>query len=168
VKVGYYPTFLIKKMKRKEIEEKVNKIIKPVLDALSVELVDVEFKKEPAGWVLRVYIDKENGVDLDTCQKVSEAVNPLLDAEDLIPTRYFFEVSSPGVERPLKRKEDYKKFVGEEVFVSTFSPVGSRRKFKGKLREALEEKFILECEGKLYEVDYDNVSKAHLVVEIEF
>lgn len=143
-------------------------MIEPLLKALSVELVDVEFKREPAGWVLRIYIDKEGGVDLDTCQRVSEAVDPLLDAEDIIPMRYFFEVSSPGIERPLKRKEDYKKFVGEEIFVNTFSPLNSRRKFKGRLKEALEEKFILECEGKLYEIDYDNVSKAHLVVEIKF
>lgn len=144
------------------------KMVEPVLESLSVELVDVEFKKEPAGWVLRLYIDKEGGVDLNTCQEVSEALNPLLDVEDLIPTRYFFEVSSPGIERPLKRKEDYRKFVGEEVFVNTFSPVDSRRKFKGRLKEALEEKFVVECEGKLYEIDYENVSKAHLVVEIQF
>lgn len=143
-------------------------IAEPVLESLSVELVDVEFKKEPAGWVLRLYIDKEGGVDLNTCQEVSEALNPLLDAEDLIPTRYFFEVSSPGIERPLRRKEDYRKFVGEEVFVNTFSPVDSRRRFKGRLKEALGEKFVIECEGKLYEIDYENVSKAHLVVEIQF
>ncbi len=144
------------------------KIAEPVLESLSVELVDVEFKKEPAGWVLRLYIDKEGGVDLNTCQEVSEALNPLLDAEDLIPTRYFFEVSSPGIERPLRRREDYRKFVGEEVFVNTFSPVDSRRRFKGRLKEALAEKFVIECEGKLYEIDYENVSKAHLVVEIQF
>jgi ribosome maturation factor RimP len=155
-------------MKRREIEKKVMKIAEPVLESLSVELVDVEFKKEPAGWVLRLYIDKEGGVDLNTCQEVSEALNPLLDAEDLIPTRYFFEVSSPGIERPLRRREDYRKFVGEEVFVNTFSPVDSRRRFKGRLKEALAEKFVIECEGKLYEIDYENVSKAHLVVEIQF
>ncbi len=144
------------------------KIAAPVLESLSVELVDVEFKREPAGWVLRLYIDKEGGVDLNTCQEVSEVLNPLLDAEDLIPIRYFFEVSSPGVERPLRRKEDYRKFVGEEVFVNTFSPVDSRRRFKGRLKEASAEKFVIECEGKLYEIDYENVSKAHLVVEIQF
>ena len=155
-------------MRRKEIEEKVTKIVEPVLEDLGVELVDVEFKKEPMGWVLRLYLDKEGGVDLNTCQEVSEAISPLLDAEDPIPTRYFLEISSPGIERPLKRKKDFKRFAGSKVFVSTYAPVEGRRKFKGVLKGAREEDFVVDCEGRDYQISYDNVAKAHLVVDIKF
>lgn len=155
-------------MKRKEIEKLVEQIIEPVLEELGIELVDLEFKREPKGWVLRFYIDKEDGVDLAICQEVSEVISPILDEADPVPYSYYLEVSSPGIERVIKKASDFKRFQGSKIFVSTLAPVDERRRFKGTLKEAFEDRFLIECGGKEYIIDYGNVAKAHLVVDINF
>ena len=89
--------------KRESYEEKTEMLIKPIIDANKVELFDVEFVKEGSDWYLRVFIDKEGGVTIEDCQNVSRAFNEILDKEDYIDSEYIFEVSSPGLTRPLKK-----------------------------------------------------------------
>lgn len=146
----------------------IEQLVEPVLEDLGVELVDLEYKREPKGWVLRFYIDKEDGVSLATCQEVSEVISPILDDADPIPYSYYLEVSSPGIERVVKKASDFKKFQGSKIFVNTLAPVDKRRRFSGTLKEAFEDGFLIECEGREYAIDYGNVAKAHLVVDINF
>lgn len=152
----------------REIEEKVEKIIEPYIKEMGVELYGVKFFSTPAGRVLRVYIDRQGGVDLETCEKVSVRVSPLLDLEDPIPYSYYLEVSSPGVERPLFKREHFYRYQGKRIFLKTFEPVEDRRSVSGEIKEAQPGFFVINCDEKEYKIEYTNVQKANLVVEIKF
>jgi ribosome maturation factor RimP len=155
-------------MEKEGIVKRIEKLAIPLLASESLELVDIEFKKESHGLVLRFFIDREGGVDLDTCSRANEALGNLLDTEDLISSSYILEVSSPGIERPLKKQEDFKKFVGSKIYVKTRYKIEGRKHFTGILKSASEETFTIECEGLTIEIPYSEVSKAHLVVDIDF
>ncbi|MCX7746887.1 MAG: ribosome maturation factor RimP [Clostridia bacterium] len=120
-------------MARKKIEELVADFALPITEKHSVELVDVEFLKEGTNWYLRVYIDKPGGVTLDDCQAVSEDISDELDKTDPIQQSYFLEVSSPGLDRPLKKEKDFEKFKGELVEVKLFQPINGKKIFEGEL-----------------------------------
>lgn len=121
-------------MTKRRIEDIVAELVQPVVDRLSFELVDVEFLKEGANWYLRVYIDKPGGIMLDDCQAVSEELSDRLDESDPIKQSYILEVSSPGLERPLKKDGDFEKFRGEPVEVKLFQPVNGKKIFEGELQ----------------------------------
>lgn len=167
------PTFFIQSLgclieMNREIEEKVEKIMAPFMEEMGVELYGVKFLSTPAGRVLRLYIDRLGGVDLDTCEKVSMRVSPILDLEDPIPYSYYLEVSSPGIERPLFKKEHFYRYKGERISLKTLEPVEGRRSFLGEIKEVNPDFFVINCDGKEYRIDYENVQKANLVVEIKF
>lgn len=109
-------------MAHKEIEAEAERLLEPVLEKDGVELVDVEYVRE-RNWILRIYIDKEGGVDLNDCQTVSEKAGALLDEKDLIPDNYMLEVSSPGLDRVLKKDKDFIRYTGEDVDVKLFAPL---------------------------------------------
>lgn len=109
-------------MAHKDIERAVEDMLTPKLEAEGIEIVDVEYVRE-RNWILRLYIDKEGGVDLADCQKVSEEAGVLLDEKDLIPDNYMLEVSSPGVERVIKKDKDFLRFAGSDVDVKLFAPL---------------------------------------------
>lgn len=109
-------------MAHKEIEAEVERLLEPVLEKDGIELVDVEYVRE-RNWILRIYIDKEGGVDLNDCQTVSEKAGALLDEKDLIPDNYMLEVSSPGLDRVLKKDKDFIRYTGEDVDVKLFAPL---------------------------------------------
>ncbi|MBU9714515.1 ribosome maturation factor RimP [Evansella tamaricis] len=150
------------------VREITETILTPILTELSLELVDVEFKKEGKNWFLRVYIDKENGVDLDDCSAVSERLSESLDKNDPIEQAYYLEVSSPGAERPLKKDRDFERAVGKNVHVSTFAPINDEKVFEGKLidfnGETLTIEMIIKTRKKTIEIPYDKVAKARLAV----
>lgn len=152
----------------REIEEKVEKIIEPYIKEMGVELYGVRFLSTPAGRVLRVYIDRQGGVDLETCEEVSLRLSPLLDLEDPIPCSYYLEVSSPGIERPLLKKDHFYRYQGKKISLKTVRPIEGRRNFSGEVKEAQPDFFVVSCEGKEYEIKYEDVQKANLVVEIKF
>lgn len=120
-------------MAKKRVEEIVSDLVKPITDTHSYELVDVEFLKEGTNWYLRVYIDKPGGITIDDCQTVSESLSDVLDKEDPIEQTYFLEVSSPGLERPLKKERDFEKYKGETVEVKLFEAVEGKKIFEGEL-----------------------------------
>lgn len=109
-------------MGRKEIELKAERLLEPALKQLGIELIDVEYVRE-RNWILRVFIDKEGGVDLNDCQQISEKAGELLDEADLISANYMLEVSSPGLDRVLKKDKDFLRYAGEEVDVKLFAPL---------------------------------------------
>ena len=104
-------------------EAKTEQLIQPLIDANNFELVDVEFVKEGSDWYLRVYIDKDGGITVDDCELISRAFNEILDREDYISEQYIFEVSSPGLMRPLKKEKDYKRSVGKLIDIKLYKPV---------------------------------------------
>ena len=114
-------------------EAKTEQLIQPLIDANNFELVDVEFVKEGSDWYLRVYIDKDGGITVDDCELISRAFNEILDREDYISEQYIFEVSSPGLMRPLKKKKDYKRSVGKLIDIKLYKPVDKCKEFTGVL-----------------------------------
>ena len=116
-------------MAHKEVEDAVEKLLEPILEADGIEVVDVEYVRE-RNWILRIFIDKEGGVDLNDCQVISEKAGAILDEKDLIPDNYMLEVSSPGLDRVLKKDKDFIRYTGEEVDVKLFAPLEGHKGVK--------------------------------------
>jgi len=121
-------------MAKRKVEDIVYELAKPVTDRYNFEIVEVEYKKEGPDWYLRLYIDKEGGITIDDCQSVSEELSGLLDEADPIEQSYIFEVSSPGVERPLKTDRDYEKNNGKLIEIKLFTPLNGKKVYEGILR----------------------------------
>ncbi|HCP15217.1 MAG TPA: ribosome maturation factor RimP [Peptococcaceae bacterium] len=135
----------------------------PKVEALGYELVDLELVKEGANWYLRFYIDKEGVVDLDDCQKVSEMISDWLDEEDPIPQAYFLEVSSPGIERVLRREKDFLKYAGSVVAVKLFGPWQGKKQYEGTLGPVTADHLtITDAQGQVLEIPRDMVSRVNL------
>ncbi|CDD59066.1 ribosome maturation factor RimP [[Bacteroides] pectinophilus] len=120
--------------KRETYEKKTEELITPLIDAEGFELVDVEYVKEGADWYLRVYIDKDGGITVNDCEKISRAFNEILDREDYIDDAYIFEVSSPGLLRPLKKDKDYQRNLGKLLEVKLFAPLNGVKEFEAELK----------------------------------
>jgi len=153
-------------MAKVPVSQLVTSLIEPVLMAEGLELVDVEYKKEGKNWVLRIYIDKAGGVTVEDCQKVSHLTGDLIDVEETITTPYSLEVSSPGLDRVLKRDKDFLKFRGRKIRLHSLSPIDNRRKFSGLLTDFRDQTVIMEIDGKVFEIPLSKVGKANLVIEI--
>lgn len=154
-------------MDREELLLRIEGILTPLLEAEGFSLVDVEYKREQGGWVLRVFIDKEGGVTLDDCAQVSREFGQFLDVEDIIPTAYHLEVSSPGLDRPLKKEEDFVKYSGRKVRIKTKEQVSGRRNFKGALLGCSEGKVMVKVEGsEVFAVPFTSILKANLEIEL--
>lgn len=156
--------------KREETRQKVIDIIEPLLKNEGYELVEVELAGAGKTTVLRLFIDKEGGVTLDDCATVSQAVSAMLDVEDPIESAYELEVSSPGVDRPLRRPEDYTRFAGQKAKVKTFGPVpgaGDRKVFIGNLLGFEADHVRIDVDGTEFKVPQEAIAKAHLVWEPE-
>ena len=149
----------------KAVLNKVKKMIEPIITELNLELVDVEYLKEGAHWYLRIYIDKDGGVDIDDCATVSQRVSEVLDKKDPIPQAYMLEVSSPGIERPLKNETDYQKYQGELVSVHTIKPYQGYKVFTGNLKGLIDIQVVLEYEGQEIAIRLELIEKAHLTFE---
>lgn len=135
----------------------------PIVANLGLELVDMEYVKEGGSWYLRLYIDKPGGVGLDDCQAVSEAVGARLDEIDPIPENYYLEVSSPGVERPLKKDRDFERYAGRDVDISTFVPIDGQKDFLGELRGLVGDRVELRLrEGREVSLPRDKIARAKL------
>ncbi len=113
-----------------KVTEIVEELVTPILEELDLELVEIEYVKEGKNWFLRVYIDKETGVDIEECGIVSEKLSEKLDEVDPIPHNYFLEVSSPGAERPLKKEKDFEKAIGKNVYIKTYEPIDGEKNLK--------------------------------------
>lgn len=116
-----------------KVAASVEEVVKPVIAELGFELVDVEYVKEGPDRFLRIYADKKGGITIDELAHISETVEPLIDELDPIQTAYIFEVSSPGLDRPLKTDKDFERYVGEDVDVSLFAPKDGSKQYTGKL-----------------------------------
>ncbi|QIB26153.1 ribosome maturation factor RimP [Caloranaerobacter azorensis] len=152
-------------MNRKEIEELTREIALQIVEDYGFELVDVEFVKEGSQRFLRVFIDKVGGITIEDCQKVSERLSDKLDEIDPIEENYYLEVSSPGLDRPLKTESDYKKSLGKEVEISLYKPIEGKKKFIGKLKDYNETTVTIELEqGSLITINKKDLAKINLAV----
>ena len=134
-------------MSRKETyEQRTEELLLPIIEEYKFELVDVEYVKEGANWYLRAYIDKEGGITVDDCEAVSRRMSDLLDEQDFIEESYIFEVSSPGLGRPLKKEKDYKRSVGKEVEIRTDRAIEKEKEFYGILTSYDETTVTIEME----------------------
>ena len=121
--------------KREQYEQQTEALLLPIVEKNGFELVDVEYVKEAGNWYLRAYIDKPGGITVDDCEVVSRAFSDVLDEKDYIEDTYIFEVSSPGLGRPLKKEKDFKRSLGEEVEIRTYRPIDRQKEFVGMLKE---------------------------------
>ena len=121
--------------RRETYEAKTEELLQPLVDAHGFELVDVEYVKEAGNWYLRAYIDKPGGIAVDDCEVISRALSDKLDEEDYIEDSYIFEVSSPGLGRPLKKEKDFIRSVGQEVEIRTYRAINRQKEFVGILKE---------------------------------
>lgn len=147
-----------------KIEEKVESLIKDKIEHIGYELYDVEYVKEGKDYYLRIFIDSPNGIDLNDCEKVNNEINDLLDEADYIKETYFLEVSSPGVERVLKKDKHLEANIGTEVNVKLFKKDDlGKKEYKGILKNFDKEKIILKVEGKNIEIERKNISQIKTV-----
>ncbi len=119
--------------RREEYEKRSEELILPIIRENGFELVDMEYVKEGRDWYLRAYIDKEGGITIDDCEKVSRAFSDVLDENDFIDGSYILEVSSPGIGRPLRKERDYERNTGREIEIRTYQNVDGKKEFTGTL-----------------------------------
>jgi ribosome maturation factor RimP len=150
------------------VTEIIEEIAAPIFQELGLELVEVEYVKEGKNWFLRIYIDSDNGIDIEDCGIVSERLSEKLDELDPIPHNYYLEVSSPGAERPLKKDKDFEKAVGKNIFIKTYEPIDGEKNFEGKLLEfdgqTLKIEVKIKTRSKVIEIPFGKVAKARLAV----
>jgi ribosome maturation factor RimP len=150
------------------IESLLEEKIAPIIEKEKMELIDIQFVKEGSEWFLRFFIDKEEGINLDDCEKISRLISELLDIDDPIEQAYHLEVSSPGIERPLKKTADFLRFVGEEAEIRFFAPFEGKKKIMLKIADA-DEFFLTGTDledNKERKIPREVISKAKLTFSI--
>lgn len=138
-------------------------MLNPPVEALGFELVGVEFVRAGKHSIMRVYIDHENGINVDDCAEVSHQVSAVLDVEDPISTEYNLEVSSPGMDRPLFKEQHYAAIIGEVVNIRLSMPMNNRRNFKGTLVAVEDGVVSVEVDGQTFDLAFANIEKGNLV-----
>lgn len=159
-------------MTQQVASEKLKDIAERILASLGMELVDIEYKREGRQMILRFFIDKRGGISLDDCADVSRELSAILDVEDIVPGKYILEVSSPGLNRPLKRESDYLRYLGKLIKIKTFEPLpdeaGNKRKtFLGELTGFADGVVKMHLrEGQDAQIPIDKVAKANLEFDL--
>ena len=143
--------------------DELARLLEPTVERLGYELADLEVRLGGKGGVVRVFIDKPDGIGLDDCEKVSLAVSAILDVEDPVPGNYDLEVSSPGLDRKLTKVEHFQRFIGETVKVSLRFPKEGRRRFRGTLVLADDENIVVEVDGESHSLALSMIDTARLV-----
>ncbi len=142
--------------------EVVRALVEPVVVYAGMELIDVEYGREPSGVILRLTIDKPGGVTVDDCSYISRLAGDLLDAKDSVPGSYNLEVSSPGINRPLQKKDDFERFAGQKVLIKTRELIDGRKNFKGILNGTRDDFIVISSEKTVFSIPFELVSKARL------
>jgi ribosome maturation factor RimP len=149
------------------LRERVAGLLEPLVADLGYELVQLEMQPQGRGSLIRLYIDKPDGVDLGDCERVSREVSAALDVADPIASSYRLEVSSPGLDRPLAKPEHYRRFAGSRAKVQLIAPVDGRRRFAGLLKGLDGEDVLLEVDGELFRLPLGQVERAKLVPDFD-
>ncbi|NOY67082.1 MAG: ribosome maturation factor RimP [Gammaproteobacteria bacterium] len=149
----------------RHVPEKLQQIVEDVVSSLGYELVGIEYMMRDKSGLLRIYIDKEQGIVLDDCRAVSHQLSGVLDVEDPIAGNYDLEISSPGMDRLLFKASDFDRFAGQRVKIKLVSAIDGRKKFKGLLQGLQEEEVVIEQDGQEIRISLANIDQARLVPE---
>ena len=152
-------------MKKTPIYQLVIDLTEPTLQGSEIKLVDVEYKKIGKNWTLRVLIDKNQGVTVFDCQKLSREIEDLIEIHELIKDHYVLEVSSPGLDRPLKKESDFIRNKGEKIQVNTYSPINNSKINTGTIRDFSNSTLFLENKKDTLEIPLINIMQAKLIIE---
>jgi|TARA_B110000014_G_C20113174_1_gene586997 ribosome maturation factor RimP len=150
-----------------KFDQKLTELLRPAVEETGKELLGIEFVSAGNNSILRLFIDHENGIDVDDCAEVSRQVGAILDVEDPISSEYNLEVSSPGIDRPLFELAHFEAVKGETVNIKLAMPVNGRRKFKGLLVAIEGNQLVVQVDGVDYELMINNVDKANLVAKLK-
>jgi len=146
-----------------EVTGQLWRIVEPELASLGFELVEIECVPHGRGQIVRIYMDKTPGrISLDDCAMASRVLSPVLDLHDVVPGGYILEVSSPGLDRPVRKPEHFVKYTGEQVKLTTHAPVGGRTRFTGVIRGHEDGMIVLEVDGQTVSIHGENLKKARL------
>ena len=148
-----------------KIEAMAEEVLGKIIEDLGYVLYDIEYVKEGKEYHLCVYIDKDGGVDINDCEKVTDAINPILDEKDFINDQYFLEVSSSGLERKLRKKWHFEKQIGNKIEVKLFTKIDGQKEYVGILKEYDDSFLVLTCEGKDVKIETDKISSAKTVYD---
>jgi len=148
-----------------QVHRQVEEISESLVVSEGMELVDLEYRREGPRWVLRLFIDKDGGVNIDDCARISRELGDLLDVKDVIPQAYVLEVSSPGLNRRIRKKEDFSRFVGEKVQLWLVSPKDGRRKIVGDLVGVEGEEVVVTATEGRFSVALEDIARANLIYE---
>jgi ribosome maturation factor RimP len=148
--------------KTEQLIAEIWQLVEPVVRVEGMELVEVEYRCESHGWVLRLFIDQEDGITVDDCARISHVVGDLLDVADPIANQYHLEVSSPGLNRPLRKWEHFQRYLGSIVDVRASTSINNRRKFKGKLIESSPDGVTIDCDGQVFDIPFEFLERARL------
>lgn len=147
--------------------DRLNDLLKPLVEGLGYEFVGLEYAGNPKQSVLRIYIDSDEGVGLSDCEYVSREAAAMLDVEDPISGQYNLEISSPGLDRPLFTPDQYERYSGKEIKVTLFAPENGRRKFKGAIVRLDGEQLVMQVDGEEVQMRFENIAKARLVPDYD-
>ena len=145
------------------VTDQIEILVEAPIESLGYMLVGVEYIKNGGETVLRIYIDSEQGITIEDCERVSHQVSGVLEVEDPISSAYSLEVSSPGFDRPLFKQRDFERFVGAQAKIVMKLPIQGRRNFKGELRGFSDGNILIDVDGELYDLPLTKVSKARLI-----
>lgn len=146
------------------IESKVQNLLEKIINDLGYDLYDVVYEKEGKDYYLRIIIDKEDGIDINDCEKVNNAINDILDEADLIKDQYFLEVSSPGVERTLRKDKHYLSQIGNEILIKLYKPIEKKKEIQGILEEYLEDEIVIRTDDKqTYNINKKDIAIAKTI-----
>ena len=149
----------------RSIAAKVEELVKVSIEKKGYEIVDVEYEKIGKEWYLRIFIDKPDGVGLEDCEIASRKIGQILDDFDIIKSSYILEVSSPGIERPLKKEKDFKRFLGSKVLIKSFEAIDGQKTFEGILEDFRDDVVTINSNNKMYLIELDKIASANLSVE---
>ena len=159
---------------QESVVERARRTLEPVLVRDGYELVEVEWVRGGGRFTLRVFVDKPGGVNIDDCQLVSRTIEPILDVEDFIEPAYDLEVSSPGLDRPLRTPEHFARYAGQRVVVKAYGPLAGtapgsapRKSWTGVLRGFADGNVEVDVDGTLHRIPHDRIAKAHLEYDVE-
>jgi ribosome maturation factor RimP len=156
------------------IADQTRRLLEPVLERDGYELVEVEWGRIAGRWTLRLFVDKAGGVGIDDCQAVTRVVEPILDVEDFIEPAYDLEVSSPGLDRPLRKPKDFERFAGQRVQVKAYGPIAGtapgqapRKNWTGVLGGFENGAVVVDVDGVIHRIPHAQIAKAHLEYDVE-
>lgn len=153
-------------MSRLSIEAKAEELLKPIIENLGYTLYDVQYAKEAKDYYLRITIDKEDGISIEDCEKVNNAIDEPLDIADFIEESYFLEVSSPGLERVLRKDWHFQKQIGNKINVKLFKPIEKQKEFEGILKFYGDNNLEIEVDEKIINIDTKNIALVKTVCDI--